>query len=157
MLSLFKKEACMCPQIKGRAVLNGKPLSNVTVTRSLNYYGIALYQDYAETDNNGVFSFPKYSVFSFFANNPFRKNSVHQVIAIEEYDEDDIYTLWATVQPGINELDSFKEKLGSLDCDISNNIVKGEFDDASLKEKCWVLTRCYWSDNFDVVESFDDN
>lgn len=164
---LFAKETIhLCPEVKGRIVLDGKPVEGVEILRQLAYNDDKLRKDTTYTDSNGEYYFPEVNI----KRHPSRMSITHQqtrqVIIIVDEDkkyrkhiEDIYYRLWNVKHKGTKPTVSFTEKLGELNCDLSDPEVYFAFDNRQTlrnPNKYEYLnsgqTICRWQNNFKIDE-----
>lgn len=105
----------LCPEVKGRVTLEGKPLINQKIERSLTLEDDEL--DFVYTDDEGNFSFTAKSLKSKLPGNIFYQTVVRIIIDMEYNDE--IYNLWYGYQHGLKTPVEFKKHLLKLNADLS--------------------------------------
>lgn len=121
---LTRYDVQLSPEVKGRVTLDGKPLSDVEIYRTLTYGEERL--DRTRTDSDGAFRFPERNIKSRRPGRLFDETRVRQVVGLIY--EDKNYLLWYTVPGGIKPSRSLSEKLGTLSCDLSSPEKEQVFD-----------------------------
>lgn len=125
MFGIPKKENVhLTPAVNGRVTLNGQPLSNLEVIYSLTYGDE--HKLSARTDEQGYFSFPEKVIESNLPSKLFDETRVFQEIFVEWNNQN--YTLWYTVLPGITSEKVVEEKLAKLECDLTHPEKEYHFD-----------------------------
>ncbi|WP_281557917.1 DUF6795 domain-containing protein [Thalassomonas sp. RHCl1] len=67
---LKKKDAYLCPEVKGVVKENGIPVANIQVSRQLIYMDDKKRLNHVITDSSGLFTFPEIIIQSRIARNP---------------------------------------------------------------------------------------
>lgn len=117
IFGMFKRyEVHLSPAVQGRLLLNGQPVVNAEVYRTLDYD--KEYVDKTRSDNKGHFSFPAKHIRSARPGKLFDETRVRQVVGVIFKGEN--YLLWYTVLDGINAQKAVSEKLYALNCDLEN-------------------------------------
>lgn len=164
---LFEKEEIhLSPEVRGRVLDNGKPVSGVTIMRELSYNDYDSIKETTMTDVDGCFSFPE----KIMKKSPYRMDITHhhirQLVLIvdkeKKYREDTsqtLYPLWSVTKKHIGKDESFIEKLKSLECDVNNKEHYFAFDyrsDWDVEEKYRYensgTTICRWGSNFKLYD-----
>ncbi|SBS26332.1 hypothetical protein MSP8886_00573 [Marinomonas spartinae] len=160
MFSFLKKEnVTLCPEVHGKLLLNGTPLNNIEIIRSLNYIGEHEYTDSVISDSDGSFSFNSYSIKSRVPNKLFNESRIFQYI-YADYDGK-IYVIWKSKQPGYNVIFAYAKKLENMLCELSNPKVSFKFYDRTSSERSSLYeysahSICRWEDNFEISKVFND-
>ncbi len=114
-MSMFKKRLVhLCPEINGRLMDGGKPLSGVTIER-----GIAYEKEYVSTtttDDDGYFSFPAHEYETRKPLHPLDEQRVITYISANIDDEDNM--IWRSVIFSLSPVEQLSENLKTLSCDI---------------------------------------
>ncbi len=145
MLSMFKKETVvLCPEVSGQLSDNGKPLSDVKVTRRL-FYGKE-YSETVTTDAEGNFQFSRKEIRSNKPNGLFSQNErIYQQITVEHAHE--AYLLWNAFPIGTGENAALSARLEKLNCDIRDTKEKHYFPSAEFpEEEHSVSSICKWNE-----------
>ncbi|WP_432402136.1 DUF6795 domain-containing protein [Shewanella sp. MF05960] len=156
MFGLLKTyDVHMCSEVKGQVLVNGKPVVGAKVTRQLKYIHKFVENDETRTDENGEFSMPEVNLSSKKPGDMFVHNFTEQ--QIELFHDGKSYLLWRSSVIGIEESPEVKEKLATLNADLTSKEVDFtfpnkrnrnlEFDGSSI---------CRWETDFDVYELNDD-
>ncbi|SBS40089.1 hypothetical protein MSP8887_04179 [Marinomonas spartinae] len=156
---LKSKEVSLCSKVYGRILLDGKPMLNLKIVRSLDYIGEHKYQDSTLSNEDGIFSFEPYSIKSRAPKRLFSESRVFQYIYVIYEGEEKV--LWSTMQYGCDEVPAYSKKLSSMCCDLSNPKVNFDFyGRASLKRssnsKFSAISICRWEDNFEISETLNN-
>ena len=144
MFGIFKKyDVHLCPEVNGRIIFQGNPVSNIEVFRSLTYGDDDEILDKALTDAGGFFSFEEKNIRSRKPGSMFDESSIRQVIDFDYQDKR--YLLWGGLALGIERNALITNKLARLECDLSSQEEYFEFsstDDPSVV--LGVQSICRW-------------
>ncbi|PAU82293.1 hypothetical protein CK501_03870 [Halovibrio salipaludis] len=117
MFGWFKRyDVHLSPKVRGRLTARGKPLEGILITREV-HYGKS-YIDRTRTDSEGNFAFPQRQIRSSLPARPLTEARVIQLIHAEV--DGKSYILWQAATEDLQTPKAFRERLGRLDCDISN-------------------------------------
>ncbi|MGV2870749.1 DUF6795 domain-containing protein [Colwellia sp. E150_009] len=105
----------LCPEVKGRITLEGKPLANQKIERSLTLEEDEY--DFVYTDDDGNFSFVAKSLKSKLPGSLFYQTVIRIIIDLEYHGE--IYNLWYGYQHGLKTPVEFKKHLLKLNADLT--------------------------------------
>ena len=108
----------MCSEVKGKVLLNGKPVVSAKISRKLNYIHKFVENDETQTDENGDFSMPEVNLSSKKPGDMFVHHFTEQQIDI--FHEGKSYLLWPSSIIGIEEYPEMKEKLATLNADLTS-------------------------------------
>lgn len=144
-----KTEVYLSPEVTGSIVLNGMPLENVQVYRTLDYD--REYLEETRTDDKGRFRFSKKTIKSNRPGKLMDETRVRQVIGAVYQGKK--YLLWYHTPGGITERKAVTQRLGSLHCDLATpekellfrNLDKPEFPHAAF-------SICRWNDGLEMDE-----
>ena len=149
MFGLFKKyDVHLCPEVKGKVLDNGEPVSNLTVHRWLCYTDEVEREDSAITNIKGEFYLPECKIRSKLPGRAFVESITNQLIYIEHKDEK--IPLWQAVLEGRQPLEAFNYKLEALNCDLSNPIVTFEFKSDFSQRTYSARGICRWENDFQI-------
>lgn len=144
-----KTEVHLSPEVVGSVTIDGVPVENVRVYRTLDYD--KEYFEETTTNENGAFSFPKRTIHSSRPGKLMDETRVRQVIGVLHQGEK--YLLWYHTPGGITERTAVTQRLGSLHCDLTTpekellfrNLEKPEFPHAAF-------SICRWNDGLEMDE-----
>ncbi|MCP4325315.1 MAG: DUF4198 domain-containing protein [Alteromonadales bacterium] len=144
MFELFKKyDVHLSPVIKGKVLLDGKPLADQKVTRSLIYGDDNEKIDSVMSSQDGSFYFPEVNIRSRRPGSMFDESKVRQIILIER--ENQKYLLWYTNTLGIKPAQAISESLLSLQCDLNSAEEAFEFPSVEHPElNHFTYSICRW-------------
>ncbi|WDE02385.1 DUF6795 domain-containing protein [Thalassomonas actiniarum] len=148
-----KKEAYLCPEVKGVVKEYGKPVAKIKVLRQLIYMDDKKRLDHAVTDFNGSFSFPEVIIQSRIASNPLSEQRVTQNIYIER--DEQVYRLWGAAQTTFKEVPEYSKKLSFLNCELTNKRVDFEFTHYNPNRKNIATSICRWQEDFTPYMLYD--
>ena len=145
MFGIFKKyDVHLCPEVNGRIIFQGNPVSNIEVFRSLTYGDDDEILDKALTDAGGFFSFEEKNIRSRKPGSMFDESRIRQVILVNYQDKD--YMLWYTQAIGIEPNRALTEKLNKLYCDLANTEEEIEFKSYEYPQDGYLVhSICRWS------------
>jgi len=132
----------LCPEVKGRVTLEGKPLVNQKIERSLTLEDEEL--DHVYTDADGHFSFVAKSLKSKLPGNIFYQTVVRIIVDMEF--EGEIYNLWIGFQHGLKTPSEFKKHLLKLNAELSAEECKHHLvNPKKTSEEHYVSSICRWN------------
>ncbi|WKE65110.1 hypothetical protein PVT67_15815 [Gallaecimonas kandeliae] len=125
MFGIPKKEVVhLTPKVQGRVTHEGKPLAGLEVLYTLTYGEDQTIS--TKTDGDGYFQFPEKTIESRRPHKLFDESRVFQEMYVRWNNQ--TYTLWYTVLPGITSEKVVEDKLKNLDCDLINPEKEYHFD-----------------------------
>ena len=150
-----KKEAYLCPKVKGVVKENGIPVPNTKVIRQLIYIDEQVRIDHVLTDKNGNFSFPAKTIMSRLASNLMAEQRVSQNIYIERAGK--TFRLWGASQTTYEEVPEYSKKLSNLNCDLNDERVDFEFSHYNPHRKNVATSICRWSEDYEPFSIYFKN
>lgn len=127
MFGLGKKyDVQLFPPVQGRILQDGRALSGVTVVREATYDAAEIQE--TQTDEEGRFSFPAWTIKSRTPGKPLVEDRLRQVIIVNHQARK--YVLWYYVTGRIDGETIVAEKLQTLDCDLKNEEIDHHFQKA---------------------------
>jgi len=127
--------------VKGRVTLEGKPLANQKIERSLTLEDDEY--DYVYTDENGNFLFTAKSIKSKLPGNIFYQAVVRIIIDLE-YNEE-VYNLWYGYQHGLKTPVEFEKHLLTLNADLTNKELDHHLiNPQKTSEEHYIGSICRW-------------
>lgn len=144
MFGLFKKyDVHLSPVVQGKVTLNGEPVSNQQVFRSLAYGDEGEQIDTTITDGAGGFYFPEKNIRSRRPGSMFDESKVRQIIVVERNSKK--YLLWYSNTFGIEPAQAVSQRLLSLNCDLNNSEETFEFPSIEHpKHNHFTYSICRW-------------
>jgi len=132
----------LCPEVKGRVTLEGKPLANQKIERILTFEEDEC--DYVSTDEDGNFSFPAKSLKSKLPGNIFYQTVVN-IVLVTKY-SNDCFMLWHGSQLGLKTPSEFTTHLLSLNADLTTEEVKHHLVNPNkTSEEHYIFSICRWN------------
>ncbi|OEY70918.1 hypothetical protein BI198_03090 [Rheinheimera salexigens] len=113
----------LSPEIKGKIMLNGKPLAGVTIYRSMDYHHE--YVDSTISLDDGAFNLPMKNIKSRLPGNKLDQSTLRLVISTEYLGKE--YLIWYSTTPSIEPHQSYIEKLAEVNCDLTSPELIHEF------------------------------
>lgn len=144
MFGFFKKyDVHLSPVVQGQINLNGHPVPNQKVIRSLTYGDDAEQIEEVMTDQNGKFYFPDKNIRSSRPGSMFDESTVRQIVLIER--DNKKYLLWYSDTFGIKPAEAISERLSALICDLNNSEETFEFPSIEhAKLNHFTYSICRW-------------
>lgn len=131
MFGLGKRyDVHLFPPVQGRILMDGRPLSGVTVVREATYDDAEIQE--TVTDQEGHFSFPAWTIKSRTPGKPFVEDRLRQVIVANH--QGSKYVLWYYVTGRIEGEKVIAEKLQTLNCDLKDEEIDHHFVKAENPE-----------------------
>ncbi|QLE86644.1 hypothetical protein FLM48_17135 [Shewanella sp. Scap07] len=144
MLGMLRKKYTveLCPEVKGQLTINGLPVKNQVVERSLTY-GDEEYTDSAITDSNGHFSFNNKQLQSHFPGNILHEPIVRQAIYVDY--KDDNYLLWHAYQDGTEPAVEFEQMLERIVAELTTPEKEFRIPSQTIDGKSYkIYSICNW-------------
>lgn len=144
-----KTEIHLSPEVNGIVTLEGVPLGEMLIYRTLDYD--KEYRDETTTDEQGRFHFPAKVVKSRRPGNLLDETRVRQVIGLTFQEQ--THLLWYHTPSGITERSSVSRRLGDMQCELTtpekevlfHNIDKPEFPLSAF-------SICRWDDGLELSD-----
>lgn len=132
----------LCPEVKGRVTLKGKPLANQKIERILTLEGNEL--DHVYSDDDGNFSFVAKSLKSKLPGNILYETVVRTVI-FSKYNEQN-YMLWHSTQHGRKTPSEFIKHLLCLNADLATEEIKHQLTNPEKpSDEHYIFSVCRWN------------
>ena len=144
----------MCSEVEGAVTLHGEPVENAIIKRSLKFAHKVEKEDVVTTDSTGAFYLPAVVIDSKIPGDMFSHEVTLQLITVEHKGE--TFELWNSKLAGISEPIEYKQKLLSLNGDLTTpkvNFAFPNYADENL-EFC-ASSICRWQNDFEIYETDD--
>ena len=126
MFGILKKYTVhLCSEVRGNITLQGKPLPNIEIKRSLTYADEEQIE-VTKTDENGCFAFDEKLMKSKLPGNILHQPVVRQIVYLKHEDEN--YVLWYANQRGISPIPGYVSRLLKLNAELTTEELSQEIE-----------------------------
>ncbi len=131
----------LCPEVKGRITLEGKPLANQKIERSLTYEEEEV--DSVYTDDDGNFTFEARTLKSKLPGSIFHEVRIRIIIVVNYNGE--YYLLWYGTQQTRKTDIEFAKRFQNLNAELTNEEITHRFESPQCELGHNIKSICRWN------------